>query len=59
MTSKKIVDRLLLLVAALLAAAVAWAFFHFAGQYAFTIFLVIVLAAILAQPTARRHNDKK
>lgn len=52
-------DRALLLVAALLAAAVAWAFFHFAGPYAFTIFLIIVLAAIIDQPRARRHNDKK
>jgi len=40
-----VIDRLQLLLVAVLASALAWSFWHFGGQNAFGIFMLLVLGA--------------
>ena len=54
-------DNFLLLLTAIICALVAWAFFHYLQNYAFTILLFISVIAALAKPVKSKfgHSSKR
>ena len=54
-------DNLLLLITGIVCAILAWAFYHYVGKYAVSIFLTIILFSILFKPVKSKfgHSNKK
>ncbi len=52
-------DNILLLLAAIFFSLLAWAFFSYFQNYAFTILLLIFFIAVLAKPVKSKFSGKK